>query len=213
MFAQVAATSPVSGVTNPDLFHVFVRKMVRRIVRGDGGEMDRVGNQTLCTLALVCKKLHKFIQPRIDQRFYTGRPHHPRVVLYDITRMKEYRQRVVEAMRVMMKGLGTNVSVDRIEVRSSPVLQFIIKTGDVYNGRVWVKPVAPSLVLVEMHSVHSQRFRKETEFPVHLTFDTQGWYVVVDDVKGNRIPRLEFLDLLKQRITDVCSRGEGAMLA
>jgi hypothetical protein len=199
---------PAPVIVHPDLFHAFVRKMIRDIARGDNGEAEAVGNQTLAMFAVVCKKLNKFMRKRLTSRFYTGRPHHPLVVLSDITRMKEYRQRVIEGMHQAIKELAPNVSSDYIEIRSMPVLQFFVKTGDNFHGRVWVKKITPSLISVHVHSVSNQRFRKETEFDVYVTFDTQGRYVVVDDVHGNRITRLDFHELLRQRITAAINRGD-----
>ncbi len=122
--------------------------------------------------------------------------------------MKEYRQRVIKGMRQAIKGLAPNVSSDCIEIRSMPVLQFFVKTGDDYHGRVWVKKLTPSLILVHVHLVSNQRFRRETEFHVYVTFDTQGRYVVVDDASENRITRLDFHELLRQRITAAFNRGD-----
>jgi hypothetical protein len=203
-------SQPAPVIVNPDLFHFFVRKMIRRITGGDGGDKRAVGNQTLAMFALICKKLHRFIQPRLDRRFYTGRPHHPRVVLDNITSMKEYRRDVINEMRPVIKRLAPNVTSEQIEIRCTYALQFVIKTGYDLHGVVRVQHVTPALISVHVYSnsVSRTNCKKELEFLVYLPFDTRGRYVVLDNAHEKRITSRDFHEVLQQRITAAFNRGD-----
>jgi hypothetical protein len=194
---------------NPDLFHAFVRKMIRDIARGGGGDAQAVSNQTLAMFALVCQKLHKFMQRRLDRRFYTGRAHHPRVVFEDITDMKEYRKDVIDGLRAMIKGLAPNVTTMFGDLpKHGYGMEAIVKTGYNCHGRVWVEYLAPSLLNVRVFSVSGRRFNEQIVFLVYITFDTRGRYVVLDTSHEKRITIPDFHEQLRKRITDAFKRGD-----
>jgi hypothetical protein len=204
MFSQ-----PASVITNPDLFHAIVRKIIRDIARGDGGDKQAVSNQTLATFALTCQKLHKFMQRRLDRRFYSGRPHHPLFEWWRVTAMKEYRISVINGMRQEMNGLAPDVNTLFGDLpKHGYGMESIVKTEDNYHGRVWVECLAPSLLNVRVFSVSGRRFVEQIQFLVYITYDTQGRYVVVDNIHGKRITKPDFHQLLRKRITDAFSRGD-----
>jgi hypothetical protein len=202
---------PVPVIDNPDWLQAYVRKMIRRFARGEGGDKRAVGNQTLAMFALVCKKLNKFIQPRLDRRFYTDRPHHPRVVLDDITLMKTYRRDVIKEMLSAIKRLAPNVTSEWVEMRGGiSALQVVVKTGYVLHGFVRVVHVTPAVISVHVYSnsVSRTNCKRELEFLVYLTFDTRGWYVVLDNIHEKRIHIRDFHEVLRQRITAAFKRGD-----
>lgn len=198
------------GIVHPHLFHAFVRDIMRDIATGDGRNAPAaLGNHTLAMLALTCTKLRKFMQRRLDRRFFTGRPHHPRVVLEDITDMKEYRKEVIDGLRAMIKGLAPNVTTVFGQLpKHGYGMEAMVMTGYNCHGRVWVQVLSVSLLNIRVFSVSGRDFNEQIVFPVYITFDTRGRYVVLDSSKEKRITILTFHDQLRERITDAFKRGD-----
>jgi hypothetical protein len=198
------------GIVHPHLFHAFVLKMIRDIVRGDGRNAPAaLGNHTLAMLAATCRKFKKLTKRRLDRRFYSGRPHHPRFDWPQVTCMKDYRKNVIDGLRVMIKGLAPTVTTVFGDLpKHGYGMESIVQTDYIQHGRVWVQYLAPSLLNVRVFSVKNWRFIEQIQFLVYITFDTQGRYVVVDNIHGKRITRLDFHQLLRKRITDAFKRGD-----
>jgi hypothetical protein len=202
------SSMPLPVFDHPDWLQAYVRKTIRRFAMGEGGDERAVGNQTLAMFAVVCKKLNKFIQPLLDPRFYTEGVHHPRINNFDVTLMKKFRADSINRLFPVMEQLALKVIRWPIDMGGTFAMEFVFKTGNTYHGRVRVKLESPASISVHVYSMSDQRFKEELEFLVYLTFDTQGWYVVLDNIHGKRIHTRVFHEVLRQRITAAFKRGD-----
>jgi hypothetical protein len=202
------SSMPLPVIDNPDWLQDFARKMIHYIASGEGGDERAVGNQTLAMFAAACKEFHQFCKPLLGPRFYTGRVHHPRINNSDVTLMKQFRADSINRLFPVMEQLAPKVIRWPINMGETPAMEFVVKTGNTYHGRVRVKHETPASISVHVYSMSDQRFKEELEFLVYLTFDTQGWYVVLDNIHGKRIHTRVFHEVLRQRITAAFKRGD-----
>ncbi len=107
-----------------------------------------------------------------------------------------------------MKQLAPKVTSKAIDMDGMSAMEFVVKTGNKYHSRIRVRHETPASISVHVYSVSAHDFKDELEFLVYLTFDTQGWYVVLDNIRNKRIHTRDFHEVLRQRITAAFKRGD-----
>jgi hypothetical protein len=164
---------------------------------------EGTGNKTIRDISGVCKELSRMLGPVLIARRFEAGVHRLGFYSLHVTDMKKYRNELFSMVVETIKGVGTKTE---LRYSGENTYQYWIEKDGALIGRVAVTPVNTFWLEIEISSVRASRFIKEKTVKLFPTFDTQGWFIAVDN-GVDRVVRVErplVRAQLSQQIRSIC---------
>jgi hypothetical protein len=190
----------MSGSLSKFLSHQDAWKLVvSKIIKIIDSSMD---NPTILMMSLACKDLKEALAPVLKKRIFTYRHNDTEYYPFFCSEMGEYRKELFSVMVNTVKWSYTKtVRLDNKEFD----YRYMLKKDEKVIGLVIIT-LANYWRETEIYAVSGSKFVKNKTVKLFATFDTQGWYVAVDNGVDRvvRMKRPLVEELLERDIRSIC---------